>query len=197
MLKPAAWLKQFRRVEQITWAPGRPEIIEDELISDGGWKARPGAHGLNLYQSPTIVPGNATQAGPWIEHLATLYPEDAEDIANWCAHRVQHPDIKINHALVMGGGQGIGKDWLLQALKMTVGAWNFHEISPPDLLTPYTPHVKSVVLRINEAHDLGDSLAPTAMRFTSGRRSTRQRRPTYCPASISISANSMSRTCLA
>jgi hypothetical protein len=156
-LKPSAWLKQFRRVEQITWAPGLPEIIEDKLISDGGWKKRPGAHGLNLYQPPTITYGDAAQAEPWVKHLEMLYPEDAEDITNWCAHRVQHPSVKINHALVMGGGQGIGKDWLLQALKLAVGAWNFHEISPTDLLTQYTPFVKAVVLRMNEAHDLGES----------------------------------------
>jgi hypothetical protein len=156
-LKPSVWLTRHRRVEQITWAPGLPEIIEDKLISDGGWKARPGARGLNLYQPPTIVHADAAQAGPWIAHLKTLYPEDAEDIADWCAHRVQRPGDKINHALVMGGGQGIGKDWLLQALKMTVGAWNFHEISPTDLLTQYTPYVKAVVLRMNEAHDLGES----------------------------------------
>jgi hypothetical protein len=156
-LKPSAWLKQYRRVEQITWAPGLPEIIEDKLISDGGWKDRPGAHGLNLYQPPTIIRGDAAKATPWTEHLQTLYPEDAEDITNWCAHRVQYPGVKINHALVMGGGQGIGKDWLLQALKLTIGAWNFQEISPTDLLTPYNPFVRAVVLRMNEAHDLGES----------------------------------------
>jgi hypothetical protein len=157
MLKPSTWLKQFRRVEQITWAPGLPEIIEDRLLTDGGWKERPGAHALNLYMAPDLVHGDAAQAGPWIEHLQLIYPSDAEDITNWCAHRVQHPDIKINFVLVMGGGQGIGKDFLLQALKLTIGAWNFHEISPTDLLSQYTPHVQSVVLRMNEAHDLGDS----------------------------------------
>jgi hypothetical protein len=156
-LKPAVWLKQHRRVEQITWVPGLPEIIEDRLIADGGWREHPGARALNLYIPPTLVHGDATQAGPWIEHLKRLYPEDAEDIANWCAHRVQCPGQKVNHALVMGGGQGIGKDWLLQALKMTIGSWNFQEVSPTDLLATYNPFVKAVVIRVNEAHDLGDS----------------------------------------
>lgn len=134
-LKPADWLRLHRAVEQQTWVPGEPEIIEDRLITDGGWKVRPGAHGLNLYRPPALVHGDAMQAGLWIKHMETLFPEDAKDITDWCAHRVQYPGTKINHALVMGGGQGIGKDWLLQALKMAVGAWNFHEISPTDLLT--------------------------------------------------------------
>src|SRR5215831_1046123 len=71
-IKPSIWLKENRRVEQITWMPGLPEIIEDRLLSDGGWKARPGAHSLNLYTPPTLVHGDPTQAGPWIEHLELL-----------------------------------------------------------------------------------------------------------------------------
>jgi hypothetical protein len=156
-IKPSVWLKQFRRVEQVTWAPGLPEIVEDRLIADGGWRTHPGAHGLNLYLPPTLTLGDAARAGPWIEHLKTLFPEDAEDITNWLAQRVQSPGTKINHALIMGGGQGIGKDFLLQGLKLAVGPWNFHEISPTDLMGAYNPYAKAVILRMNEAHDLGDS----------------------------------------
>ena len=72
------------------------------------------------------------------------------------AQRVQHPEQKINHALGLGGGQGIGKDWLLHALKRAVGAWNFQEITPTDLLERNNPFAKAVVLRMNEAHDLGE-----------------------------------------
>jgi hypothetical protein len=156
-LKSSVWLKQFRRVEQVTWAPELPEIIADKLIRDGGWQAHPGAHCLNLYQPPQITLGDATAATPWLEHLRQLYPEDADDIINWLAHRVQHPGQKPNHALVLGGGQGIGKDMLLQPVKMAVGPWNFQEISPTNLMETWNPFVKAVVLRMNEAHDLGDS----------------------------------------
>lgn len=155
-IKPSDWLKQHRRVEQVTWMPGWPEIIEDKLLFDGGWKDRPGAHVLNLYQPPRIVPGDADLAGPWIEHVKRLYPDDAEDIINWLAHRVQFPGEKINYALVMGGGQGIGKDWILEAVEKAVGEWNFHNVSSSELLDKNNPFVKAVVLRLNEAHDLGE-----------------------------------------
>jgi hypothetical protein len=68
------------------------------------------------------------------------------------AHRVQHPGQKPNHALVLGG-----KDMLLQPVKMAVGPWNFQEISPTNLLESFNPFVKAVVLRMSEAHDLGES----------------------------------------
>jgi hypothetical protein len=40
----AAWLDDRRSVEQMTWAPGLPMIVEGRLIVDGGWIDRPGAH---------------------------------------------------------------------------------------------------------------------------------------------------------
>jgi hypothetical protein len=155
-LKPSAWLMQHRRVEQLVWAPGLPEIIEDRLFFDGGWYAQARAHVYNLYRPPTIVPGNATLATPWIEHLRLIYPQDAEHITNWFAHRVQRPEEKI-HALVLGGNFGIGKDWLLKALELAVGSWNFENVKPTELISQYNPHVKCVVLHVNEARDLGDS----------------------------------------
>jgi hypothetical protein len=156
-LKPADWLRRHRAVEQQTWVPGESEIIEDRLITNGGWQTKPGAHARNLYQPPTIVLGDAAKATPWLNHLHQLYPEDGDDIVNWLAHRVQRPGQKPNHALVLGGGQGIGKDMLLQPVKVAVGPWNFQEISPTNLMETWNPFVKAVVLRMNEAHDLGES----------------------------------------
>jgi hypothetical protein len=69
---------------------------------------------------------------------------------------VQRPGEKINHALVLGGSPGVGKDSMIEPLKYAVGGWNFAEISPKQLLDRFTGFVKSVVLRISEARDLGD-----------------------------------------
>jgi hypothetical protein len=60
---------------------------------------------------------------------------------------VQHPGEKINHALVLGGDQGIGKDSMLEPVKRAVGPWNFHEVSPTHLLGRFNNFVKSVILR--------------------------------------------------
>jgi hypothetical protein len=52
--------------------------------------------------------------------------------------------------------QGIGKDTLLEPVKHAIGPWNFSEVSPSHLLGRFNPWIKSVILRINEARDLGD-----------------------------------------
>jgi hypothetical protein len=74
----------------------------------------------------------------------------------WCAHRVQHPADKINHALVLGGKQGIGKDTLLEPVKYAIGAWNFNEVSPQQVLGRFNGFLKAVILRVSEARDLGE-----------------------------------------
>jgi hypothetical protein len=69
---------------------------------------------------------------------------------------VQRPHEKINHALVLGGKQGIGKDTMLEPVKHAIGSWNFAEVSPLNLLGNFNGFLKSVVLRVSEARNLGD-----------------------------------------
>ena len=68
-VKASAWLDQNRPVEQMTWAPGQDMLIYDRLISEGGWIEKSGATCFNLYRPPTIEPGDATKADPWLEHV--------------------------------------------------------------------------------------------------------------------------------
>jgi hypothetical protein len=153
---PSKWLDQHRPVEQMTWAPGEPMIIHGRLVSDGGWVERVGCSCFNLYRPPIRTPGDATQATRWLEHVRRVYADDATHIVSWLAHRVQRPHDKINHAIVLGGLQGIGKDTLLEPVKTAVGPWNFIEVSPLHLLGRFNGFAKSVILRVSEAHDLGD-----------------------------------------
>jgi hypothetical protein len=155
-LKASRWLDQKRPVEQMIWAPGQPEVIANRLMVEGGWIERRGVNCYNLYLPPTISAGDATQAQRWLDHLRFLYPDEAEHILDWLAHRVQRPEEKINHALVLLGGQGIGKDTLLQPIAEAVGPWNFQETNPSQILGRFNGFVKSVILRVSEAHDLGD-----------------------------------------
>jgi hypothetical protein len=156
-IRASLWLDQNSPVEQMTWGPGLPMIIENKLISDGGWIDRKGVRCFNLYRPPSIIPGDANQAGRWINHVKRVFPDDADHIIKWLAHRVQRPQDKINHALVLGGDQGIGKDTVLTPVKRAVGPWNFAEVSPQQMLGRFNGFVKSVILRISEARDLGDS----------------------------------------
>lgn len=158
VLIPASnWLDQHRPVEQMTWAPGEPMLIEDRLMDQGGWFDRPGCVCFNLYRPPTIKRGDSLRAGPWLDHIYRVYPGEAEHLLDWLAHRVQRPQEKINHGIVLGGSQGIGKDTLLEPVKYAVGPWNVAETTPMQLLGRFNGFIKSVILRVSEVRDLGDS----------------------------------------
>lgn len=152
----ASWLDRNQPVEQMTWSPGEDMLIEDRLISHGGWLNHPGATTFNLYRPATIEPGDASKALHWVNHVHKVYPDDAGHIIAWLAHRVQYPGEKINHALVLGGMQGVGKDTLLEPVKYAIGPWNFQEVSPGHIVGRFNGFIKSVILRISEARDLGD-----------------------------------------
>ena len=155
-LSASKWLDQNKAVEQMTWAPGLPEVIHDKLVSDGGWIDHEGASTFNLYRAPRIRSGDPGGAGMWVDHVRRIFPSEAELIILWLAHRVQRPQEKINYGIVLGGSQGIGKDTMLEPVKHAVGAWNFTEVTPQQLLGRFNGFVKSVIMRISEARDLGD-----------------------------------------
>jgi hypothetical protein len=152
----SVWLDTHAPVEQMTWAPGLPMLVKNKLFADGGWIERNGVTVFNLYKPPTLEPRNAANADMWLDHVSRVYPNDANHIVRWLAHRVQRPQERINHALVLGGPQGTGKDTLLEPVKRAIGPWNFSEVSPHHLIGRFNGFSKAVILRISEARDLGD-----------------------------------------
>ena len=150
------WLDEHQPVDQMTWAPSEPMVIPDRLVSGGGWIERPGCYCFNLYRPPDSLGGDSRAAGPWLDHIRHVFPEHADHIVHWFAHRVQRPGEKINHALVLAGAQGIGKDSILEPLRYAIGPWNFAEVAPPQLLGRFNGFIKSVILRVSEARDLGE-----------------------------------------
>jgi hypothetical protein len=151
----STWLAVHRPVEQMTWAPGKPTLVPDKLIADGGWIDRPGCTVFNLYKPPIIKP-TAGDVCPWLDLVQKNYPDEADRVVAFLAHRVQRPDEKINHGLVLGGAVGTGKDTILEPVKQAIGPWNFAEVSPKQVFGRFNGFLKSVILRVSEARDLGD-----------------------------------------
>jgi uncharacterized protein DUF5906 len=155
-IKASTWIDQNQPVEMVTWVPGLPMIIANRLIAEGGWIERKGVSCFNLYCPPTIELGNANKAGPWLELVHKVYPDDAEHIIKWFAQRVRHPEIKINHGLFMGGMPGIGKDTIIEPVKRAIGPWNCKEIAPKNIFDDFNPWRRAVILRVSEAKDMGE-----------------------------------------
>jgi hypothetical protein len=158
MIPASKALAQRRSVERMIWAPGEPEIIEGKLLIDDSWIEKPGARTYNMYLPPTIKLGDASQAKRWRDLWCKLYPADeAEHSIAWLAHRRQHPEVKVNHGLVHIGKTGIGKDSALVPARYAIGPWNFRDLALNDLAGKYNDFLCSVIVRVNEARDVGDA----------------------------------------
>jgi hypothetical protein len=87
----------------ITYAAGESVIVaRDGDLYGNRWRdARPDV-------SDAVV-GDISM---WMEHCQKLVPEpeELEHVLNIMAFKVQHPETKINHAVLHGGDQGSGKD---------------------------------------------------------------------------------------
>lgn len=153
VLPSTEWLKRYRPVAQVTWAPGEGVIIDGRLMNQGGWIEQPNVRIFNQYLPPNVRLGDASKAGRWVELVHALYPDIADILIKCFAQRRQKPQEKINFMVLLIGAQGIGKDTILEPVRRAVGNWNFNVISPNNLTDPFTPWMKSVILNINEAHD--------------------------------------------
>jgi hypothetical protein len=87
----------------VTYAAGEDVLmLRDGDLYGNRWRdARPGA-------------GAAGDITPWLRHCEALIPEASEREHVWdvMAFKLQHPEVKINHAIIHAGDQGCGKDTL-------------------------------------------------------------------------------------
>ena len=104
------WMRYVaqRTVDEVTWDPGEGQIFE-----------RNGVRYANLWKPVERYPNASAKL--WVDHVYRLYPEDGQSIIEWLAHTVQRPGEKVNHALVLGGPQGSGKNAILVPLEFLPG----------------------------------------------------------------------------
>jgi hypothetical protein len=80
-----------------------------------------------------IAKSAAGRGKPGLRPLGIPDAEPRRRILDHLSAQVQRPCVKINHALVLGGGQGIGKDSLLKPLIEALGPHNAGIITPLEL----------------------------------------------------------------
>ena len=81
---------------------------------DGVLVSREGGLYANRWRNarPDVSHVKSVNIEPWLNHCRELVPNQAEldHIWNVMAFKIQHPRIKINHAVLHGGDEGSGKD---------------------------------------------------------------------------------------
>lgn len=157
IIKASDWLRANQLVTSMTCDPA----IDDDYIR--GYDCRngesvevAGAAMYNTYRKPTIEPGAANHATPFVDHVHKIFnkPGDADQFLNYMAHRVQTPWEKPRFALLIAGGQGVGKDTAVEMCCPAIGAWNVANIDPSALEGQFNEYASSTLVRISEAANL-------------------------------------------
>jgi hypothetical protein len=95
----------------ITYAAGESVLVSREgQVYGNRW----------INQRPAAATGNARV---WLEHVERMVPDDVEreHVLNVMAYKLQHPNQKINHAVLHIGNPGSGKDTMWQPLLWGIG----------------------------------------------------------------------------
>ncbi len=157
--KASDWIKDHRLVSSLTCNPN----LEEELVRgvdcrEGQLIPSEGSAIFNTYRAPNVLPGDSRLAEPWVTHVRKLMPRegDADQFFNYLAHRVQRPGEKPRFALLIGGGQGVGKDTAVDMCVPAIGEWNVKCIDPAAFDSSFNEFAAAVLVRINEAANLQD-----------------------------------------
>lgn len=133
------------KVDRLDYAPLKPAVFTDNTgtIFGNSWSDS-GCDG---------TPGDVSR---YLDHFKLLgWEQNRDHILQWMAYTILYPDRKINHMLLLGSGEGCGKDWLLYPLVKAMGE-NHMTIDGEELLSGFQDYALSTKhLHINEA-ELGD-----------------------------------------
>ena len=136
---------RVQKVDRLDYAPKQPRIFIEN-----------GCRYANTWCESSQHFGEPGDAQRWIQHFAALgWEEHRDHIEKWMAYTLRYPENKINHMLLLGSGEGCGKDFLLYPLVKAMGD-NHTTIEGEDLLSDFREFLLTTkYLHINEA-ELGD-----------------------------------------
>ena len=135
--------KGARILKGVTYAAGESILCSrDGIVYGNRWRdAR-----------PVPVAGNVK---PWLDHVERMIPDPKEraHVLNVMAFKVQHPEKKINHAVLHGGNPGSGKDTMWAPFFYAVGGQSLRNVSlvrNEEVTSQWGYALETEVLVINE-----------------------------------------------
>ncbi|MCP4620651.1 MAG: hypothetical protein GY844_29950 [Bradyrhizobium sp.] len=143
--------RDARKAQIATYRPGRPVLIEDE--NQSGVRVR----AVNLWRPSNVAPiaGITDEAvRPWLDHVTKIFGEPGdparEHFLNFFGFVLQNPGVKVNHAMVILGAQGVGKDTAFVPIFEAIGAHNVGTIKPEDIASQFTDFLQNQIVCVQE-----------------------------------------------
>lgn len=136
---------RVQKVDRLDYAPKAPRVFREGNVIFG-----------NTYVEDNTAVGVPGDASIWLNHFIQMeWGDNRKHILQYMAFTLRHPETKINHMMILGSGEGTGKDFLLYPLLKAMGH-NSQVISGEELLSDFNDYLLSTkYLHVNEA-ELGD-----------------------------------------
>lgn len=135
--------KGARILKGVTYAAGESILCSrDGIVYGNRWRdAR-----------PVATPGNVR---PWLDHVERMVPDEKEraHVLDVMAFKLQHPNIKINHAVLHGGNPGSGKDTMWAPFFWSIGGKALRNVSlvrNEEITSQWGYALEAEVLVVNE-----------------------------------------------
>jgi hypothetical protein len=180
LIKATVWLQRHQLATSMTCDPALDgDFIREVDCRNGEVTPMPGSAVFNKYRPPNIVWGDATLAGPGIDHIHAVFNKvgDAEQFLKYMAHRVQKPWEKPRFALLIAGPQGTGKDTAVEFCVPAMGSWNVAPIDPSAFLSNFNEFAEATLIRISETSNLHEM---SKWAFNERTKVLIAGRPDYC-----------------
>jgi hypothetical protein len=153
IIPPSTWFDENREVNgglacwKVTYAPGEAELVTFE-----------GQTRANTWRDARIKVDKLREVdvNPWLQHMHRLFGDATyvDHILDMMAFKVQNPGIKINHALMVTGVEGNGKDTAFLPFLAAVGGLkgdnNISTINGKINAGDWGDHLESEILIFNE-----------------------------------------------
>ncbi len=140
-----------RKAQIATYRPGAGVLIEDDNAA--GVRVR----AVNLWRPSRVVPAEGVTdaaVSVWLDHVTMIFGERGdparEHILNFLGFVMQNPGIKINHAPVILGQQGVGKDTAFTPVFEALGWHNVTQVKPQELGGDFTQFLQNQVVSVSE-----------------------------------------------
>jgi hypothetical protein len=155
-IEASSWIDKNRPVEQMTWVPGLPESSRTGYSTKAGGSTGPAfAASTNTsrrqsFQAMRIAP---IVGLPICGSSIPTTPNTSLAGSRIASSGRTRRSIMLSCSAAAPVSARIP---LLEPVKHAIGPWNFQEALPAQVLGRFNGFLKSVILRINEAHDLGE-----------------------------------------
>jgi hypothetical protein len=155
-LAPSKFIRQYNRETNVVDRI-EPMILSDKRVVDD----ERGLKVFNTSPPPMRPPENYEPGDPvrFQEFLLWLLNRDEghyDHVVKWMAHVVFHPELRMNHGVLIAGGQNIGKGTLGTLMKLLVGS-GAKTITPKQLKEDFNPWVlETRLVVIDEIKEAGN-----------------------------------------